>query len=317
MPAFDVEEQEMQEKLRSPNHSTVTNLFSTSTRRSSDRVLSDMIIATLCTILLGIPLFTGFLLLVYYELYLHGIQADFSLFHILGKVVPLHLATLLLWSAIFWTAVFAVRRFLTQRKQLANTQEWLSHSHTQALTDALTGIWNRRGFDVILETGFQQAVNLELPYTLLLVDINQFKQYNDTYGHWAGDQALQQVARLLVDGVRTEDSVARYGGDEFAILCPGLGWGDAMALVHRLQAACLEKTPVTLSIGAAVFPLDADCGINLIQTADKRLYEAKNRRPLVNAPTFLLAGRTPRDNQSRKFLHGRLAITYQLHRNRE
>ena len=268
----------MQGKCISPGYASLVNIFPTHIRRDGHTVIIDGVIAAVWTLILGIPLFVLFLLLVYYELFLHGVQASFSVFHILGQVVPLHLVTLLLWSSIFWTAAFSIRRFMDKKRQLNNTREWLQTIHAQAYTDALTGIFNRRGFDELFDSGLEQAKIKNQPYMLLLADVNQFKRYNDTHGHLAGDQALQQIAQILMDAVRTGDAVARYGGDEFAVLCPGLERKDAGAIVERIHASCKEKTQLTLSIGTAVYPLDGDYSTLLLQKADDRMYRWKNHK---------------------------------------
>lgn len=266
----------MQEKSFLTGYASMINISPTHTRRGDHSVIIDGVITAGWTLILGIPLFVIFLILVYYELFLHGVLVSFSVLHILGKVVPLHLATLLLWSSVFWTAAFSIRRFLDKKRQLNNTREWLRASHTQVYTDALTGVLNRRGFDELFNRGIEQTRIQKRPYTLLLADVNQFKHFNDTHGHLAGDQALQQIAHILMDAVRTGDAVARYGGDEFALLCPGSGRKDAAALIERIHFSCREKTQLTLSIGTAVYPLDGDCITNLIQRADDRMYRAKN-----------------------------------------
>lgn len=229
------------------------------------------------TIVFGLPLFVMFLFLIYFELFLHGLQADFSLFHVFGKIVPFHLATLLIWTILFGTAVFAIRRVIAQKTQLEIVNERLTSSEAQALTDGLTGVWNRRGFEMLLQTGLEGCRNHEVPYTLLLIDVDHFKQYNDTFGHPAGDQILERIALFLSQIIRKEDAVARYGGDEFAVLCPGLGWNDSNQLIQRIHTGELGL-PLKLTIGAAIFPTDGDSRDVLVEVADRRLYDAKKRK---------------------------------------
>ncbi len=275
----------MRDKILPSHCFTIPNPFTPiNNSHSQNRLLLDVAIATTWTLFLGIPLFVVFLLLIYYELYLHGVQASFSVLPILGKVIPYHLVTLLLWSTIFGTAVFAVRKVLAQRKQLAKVQERLDITQTQALTDELTGVWNRRGFEMLLQTGLERAGNLEQPYALILADLDNFKQYNDSHGHLAGDQALKRIAQIMGDCVRLEDAVTRYGGDEFAILCPGLGWKDTIVMLRRLQVHA-KKISITLSLGASVFPLDGESRSALLEAADKRLYKVKNRQKKVVKPS--------------------------------
>lgn len=94
-----------------------------------------------------------------------------------------------------------VRKVLAQRKQLAKAQGRLDITQTQVLTDELTGVWNRRGFEMLLQTGLERTRNLEQPYTLILADLDNFKQYNDTHGHLAGDQVLKRIAQIMEDCV--------------------------------------------------------------------------------------------------------------------
>ena len=267
----------MREKYFPLKCHTIPNPFIANDDLPRNRILLDVAISTLWTLFLGVPLFVAFLFLIYFELHLHGVQVSFSLFHILGKVVPIHLATLLLWCTIFWTAVFSIRRVFAQKKQLANAQEQLDITQSQALTDELTGVWNRRGFEMLLQAGLEQARNLEQPYTLILADIDDFKQYNDTYGHLAGDQILKKIVQVMLNCLRSEDAVTRYGGDEFAILCPGLGWKDTIVMLRRLRVHA-EGISLVLSLGASVFPFDGDSRPAMLEAADRRLYKVKNRQ---------------------------------------
>ena len=160
-------------------------------------------------LLLGFPLFVVFLFLIYYELYLHGFERTFSFFHIIGRIIPLHLVSLFLWFLMIGVIVFAIRRFIRQKEQLIRMQEQLALVQTQALTDGLTGAWNRMGFDRLLQNGIAYSRGCNSFYTVILADANKLKQYNDQFGHLAGDEALRQVVRRLKVVVRSEDAVAR------------------------------------------------------------------------------------------------------------
>lgn len=150
----------------------------------------------------------------------------------------------------------------------------------QALTDPLTGCHNRRSFEMQLDRDLLMARRLHQPLSLLMVDLDCFKQLNDTVGHDAGDEAL----RKLTDGFRQElrgvDTPARFGGDEFAVILPQAYSEGAMLVAERLRVR-IEQIEIpgfgtlSASIGVASFPADASCRAELVRTADAALYEAK------------------------------------------
>ena len=107
-----------------------------------------------------------------------------------------------------------------------------------------------------------------------MADIDGFKQYNDTYGHLAGDEALRLVAQIMAQQLRNHDSETRYGGDEFVIICPELNDTGAVTLVARLEKA-LVAAPLMVSFGIATFPKDGETPQALLEAADLRLYEVK------------------------------------------
>lgn len=154
----------------------------------------------------------------------------------------------------------------------------------EARNDALTGMPNRRHFLEVASHDIAQAERLGLPLALLVVDIDFFKAVNDRHGHLAGDEVLRRVARILKQGVRTGDLAARFGGEEFAVACPGCTTEEALALAERLRAA-VEAAPLrfqqaalrlTVSIGLAV-RRPGESLDRLLQNADSALYEAKQR----------------------------------------
>jgi diguanylate cyclase (GGDEF)-like protein len=151
--------------------------------------------------------------------------------------------------------------------------------------DPLTGIHNRRFFDEALETEIQKANRLSMTLVLVMIDIDDFKLYNDSNGHQKGDAALVKIAQLFKSACRASDIVARYGGEEFVIIFPGAGQEHAMELSRRIvqEVAAADfdgqnlvpSGSLTVSIGVACFPEHAGSASALIQCADQALYEAK------------------------------------------
>jgi diguanylate cyclase (GGDEF)-like protein len=154
-------------------------------------------------------------------------------------------------------------------------------------TDALTGLHNRRSFEDILSNELARAQRFGLPLSLAMVDVDHFKNYNDTAGHPAGDTLLRELAHLMQQTVRRTDYVARYGGEEFAIILPAIESNGAVALCERLRLRVASHDfeyrhvqhdgQVTASFGTASFPADALEARSLIAQADAALYTAKRR----------------------------------------
>jgi diguanylate cyclase (GGDEF)-like protein len=145
--------------------------------------------------------------------------------------------------------------------------------------DPLTRLLNRRSFVRHLALETSRAQRYERPFTLLVGDLNGFKKLNDELGHQAGDQALEALGRVLMEGRREVDGVYRIGGDEFALILPGATGEVAAALGERLATAAREldlPVPVTLSIGAAQLSGEIDTGLRLLQAADLALYDVKS-----------------------------------------
>jgi diguanylate cyclase len=166
----------------------------------------------------------------------------------------------------------------------------------EALTDGLTGLANRKAFDdEILEIAGHAEAHKEV-FTLLMVDIDHFKSFNDNFGHQVGDQVLRLVARTLVDGVKGRDVAARYGGEEFAIILPATQLSQGVAVAENLRKAVASKEVInrntgeklgriTMSVGVAERFLGEDID-SLIGRADAALYTAKHngRNQIAAAP---------------------------------
>jgi diguanylate cyclase (GGDEF)-like protein len=167
-------------------------------------------------------------------------------------------------------------------RQLAATFK-ASDLHAQvfelSLTDALTGIHNRRYFDLFLSNEVERSRRFEHDLTIIMIDIDYFKTYNDSFGHPAGDRALQSVAMCLQKGRRKADVLARVGGEEFALILPESGIVGALEVAERIRTAIKISPdlqhPLTLSMGISTLhgnEIEADV---LIQQADLALYKAK------------------------------------------
>ena len=154
----------------------------------------------------------------------------------------------------------------------------------QASLDPLTGLYNR-GHVSLLADEFESALLQGHPVSLLLCDVDHFKGVNDTFGHLAGDHALEEIARQLRDNARTSDTPCRYGGDEFLVLLVGTRAEQAFATAERMRAAISGaqlshngvSIPVTVSLGVATAEPDSELTLpDLIEQADRALYRAKN-----------------------------------------
>jgi diguanylate cyclase (GGDEF)-like protein len=154
-----------------------------------------------------------------------------------------------------------------------------------SITDGLTKLYSHRHFKQRLEEELVLAGRYSSPLSLLILDIDHFKQYNDKYGHVAGDHVLMEVASILKEQAEVTHLVARYGGEEMVLIAPETTKEKAVELAERIRmkianrvfALGHETTNVTVSIGVATYPMDADSSTELISKADQALYAGKNR----------------------------------------
>ncbi len=171
---------------------------------------------------------------------------------------------------------------LQLREQL---KQLFIRAEQDAITDYLTNLYNHRYFKQQLQREFYRDRRHNAPFALLMLDIDHFKRYNDTYGHQAGDMVLRKIGKILKENTRSSDVVARYGGEEFAIISPELNKKEGAILAEKLRRI-VENTrfpginhdggePITISVGVAAFPEDADNPTDLIRKADEALYAAK------------------------------------------
>jgi diguanylate cyclase (GGDEF)-like protein len=149
-----------------------------------------------------------------------------------------------------------------------------------ASVDALTGVFNRRWLDEKLPRFVSRHVFDRTPLSVLAIDVDHFKTYNDTYGHAAGDAVLRTLARTLDTSLRPGDTVARYGGEEFVVILPGTGRTGARTAAERVRVRVREMPvgelpPMRVSIGVAELALSDSPG-SLLERADAALYLAKN-----------------------------------------
>src|SRR5947207_2515141 len=164
----------------------------------------------------------------------------------------------------------------------------------RARTDDLTGLPNFRAFRERIDAEIERASRYPENFGILVLDLDRFKKYNDSFGHLAGNEALQRVARVIRDTVRSVDFPARYGGEEFAVIVPEVDAAALTAIAERVRATVESLPPardaaaITISIGGAIFPSDGATVALLFQTADERLYAAKHEgrnRVVISPPT--------------------------------
>jgi diguanylate cyclase (GGDEF)-like protein len=146
-------------------------------------------------------------------------------------------------------------------------------------SDALTGLHNRRSLTQRLAAELSRSYRQKTSFTVLMADVDEFKKYNDAYGHPAGDEVLKRVANILLSCTRAVDCTARYGGEEFAVLLTDTAGDEALEVAERIRSRVAEgefpSRKITLSIGMAEFPQDGFTADVVISNADEALYEAK------------------------------------------
>jgi diguanylate cyclase (GGDEF)-like protein/PAS domain S-box-containing protein len=169
------------------------------------------------------------------------------------------------------------------RERTLQLEKLAAEMEAQSLTDQLTSLPNRRALDQKLTDEVRLAVRHGMPLSLLMLDVDHFKQYNDAYGHPAGDEVLRAVGRVLQQHTRTTDCAARWGGEEFAVLLRHTGAQGARVVAERMRQAISAgqwaHRQITVSIGAATLQLGSpdSSGGSLLSDADKALYDAKRR----------------------------------------
>ena len=175
-----------------------------------------------------------------------------------------------------------------ERAYSTHLEELSQRLRTMAYRDALTGLFNHRYFYEQLSHEVERALRYQQPLTLLLMDMDNFKEINDTYGHMAGDKFLGMVGQAIARQIRSSDIGARYGGDEFVVLLPNTAAEEARRTAEKLENAVASSAALTamdesvrlgISVGIATCPDDSRSPGDLIQVADARLYDVKALRP--------------------------------------
>ena len=243
-------------------------------------LLNDVLIALVWALLVGVPLFVVHMVLFDFEHSQH-MDESYSFIQSITSSVPHHPISLSLWLSAIFIATFAIRRSFQQKIFLTHVQAELTLSQTQALSDGLTGTWNRAGFDQLFEMNLKRGQEQNRFFSVILGDVDGLKEYNDTYGHPAADEALKAVTKILSEQCRAIDELARYGGDEFALFCIDIDQRVAEILITRLREA-LKNAPVSMSFGTATFPTDGVDRHTLLGKADVTLYAAKSKVPSHN-----------------------------------
>ncbi len=191
-----------------------------------------------------------------------------------------------LWLEVVYPLIFSIAAFTFAYvvKYLIKSRDF-EQQYKLATTDGLTELYNHRYFQEQIRMQIEQSKRYNNNFSLIIIDIDFFKKFNDTFGHQSGDAVLRQVAQTLKKNVRATDIVCRYGGEEMSIILPNTGKDEAFSTAQKIcervaskkfKLAGDKETNVTISLGVSTFPYDGDSASSIIEAADKRLYNAKN-----------------------------------------
>lgn len=191
-----------------------------------------------------------------------------------------------LWLELVYPLIFSIGAFTVAYivKYLIKSRDF-EQQYILATTDGLTELYNHRYFQEQIRMQVEQSKRYNNSFSLIIIDIDFFKKFNDTFGHQSGDAVLRQVAQTLRKNVRATDIVCRYGGEEMSIILPNTSKDEAFSTAQKICERVASKkfkltgdkeTHVTISLGVATFPYDGDSASAIIEAADKRLYTAKN-----------------------------------------
>lgn len=191
-----------------------------------------------------------------------------------------------LWIDIVYPLLLAIVTFITAYivKYLIKSRDF-EQQYMLATTDGLTDLYNHRYFQEQMRMMVNASMRYESSFSLIILDIDFFKKFNDTFGHQAGDAVLRQVAQTLKKNIRSTDIACRYGGEEMSIILPKTEHDVAITTAHKICERVSSKpfklpngkeTSVTISLGVSTFPQDGSTTEELIESADKRLYNAKH-----------------------------------------
>jgi diguanylate cyclase (GGDEF)-like protein len=210
----------------------------------------------------------------------------------------------------YLTEVFndMVARLRQGREELASINETLREKnvelHEISITDSLTGLYNRKHLMETLDKEVSRSQRHSRSFSLLVIDIDHFKKYNDTYGHLAGDEVLSKLASVFKESIRSSDYAARYGGEEFIIMLPEIGPDQGVEAAERIRHKVAEEIfsgdgesiKVTISVGVACYPKNGEDAESVIRNADAALYEAKE----LGRNRVILAGANQKKKNRKK-----------------
>ncbi len=174
-----------------------------------------------------------------------------------------------------------LKMFAGQIELSVSMTRLLENVKTQAVTDALTGLYNRRHFDEVLDQEIKKSQRSQRPFTLITLDLDHLKQINDTKGHSAGDAAISHIGRILLKSARKTDIPARFGGEEFALVLPETDVNSGVEVAERIRTIIASNSvdgvgTITASIGVATYLRHAQTLEDLVEIVDQAMYRAKN-----------------------------------------